>query len=74
MTEQVDVVVGPWKLRVSLMGTKVVVRNGGPKVVGGEVGLGVGGTGSFGEASGDKVTVRAVVVDGDSAVLEFGTE
>jgi hypothetical protein len=73
VTEQVDVVVGAWKLRVSPMETKVMVRNGGPKGGVGETGLGAGGTGSFGEANGDKVTVRAVAVDGDGAVLKFST-
>ncbi|WP_141662793.1 hypothetical protein [Streptomyces sp. Wb2n-11] len=74
VTKQVDVVVGVWKLRVSLTKTKATVRNSGPKGGVGEVGLGAGGTGSFGEAGGGKVTVKAVAVNEDGAVLKFSTK
>ncbi|MEU4894851.1 hypothetical protein AB0B12_19775 [Streptomyces sp. NPDC044780] len=74
VTKQVDFTLRAWRVRVSLTETKAKVSNGGPEGGAGQLTLTSGGTGSFGDAGGDTVTVRAVAVTGDGAVLRFSTK
>lgn len=71
VTKRAHLVVGGWKLRVSLTETKVTVRNNDPGGAVGEITLATGGSGTFGEGDGDELTVRAIAVDKDGAVLKF---
>lgn len=71
VTKQVHLTVGGWKVRVSLSETKATVRNNDPDGAVGEVSLASGGTGAFGEADGKELTIKALAVDKDGAVLKF---
>lgn len=54
--------------------TRATVRNNDPAGVVGEVWLTAGGIGSFGEADGGELAIKAVAVDKDGAVLKFRTK
>ncbi|WP_033328916.1 hypothetical protein [Streptomyces yerevanensis] len=70
VTKRTDVVVGGWNLRVSLTETKATVLNNGPRGGVGQFTLGADGTGTFG-SRGDRLTIHAVAVNEDGAVLKF---
>ncbi|NEY30711.1 hypothetical protein GTU99_00575 [Streptomyces sp. PRKS01-65] len=71
VTKRADLRVGGWRLRVSPTQTKVTVRNDDPAGAVGEIMLATGGSGTFGEGDGDELTVKAVAVNKDGAVLKF---
>ena len=71
VTKKVHLMIGPWKVRVSLTETKATVRNDGSKGGVGEIWLSTGGTGKFGERGGDEFTVKAIAVNKDGAVLKL---
>ncbi|MEU6711042.1 hypothetical protein ABZ897_06135 [Nonomuraea sp. NPDC046802] len=73
VTKQAHLVVGQWKLRVSLTETKATVRNNDPGGAAGESTLAAGGTATFGEGN-DELIVQAVAVNKDGAVLKFHTQ
>ncbi|MFG2550159.1 hypothetical protein [Streptomyces sp. NPDC048581] len=73
VTKQVHLTVGAWKLRVSLTETKATVRNNDPGGAVGETSLASGGSGTFGDKNGE-LTVKAVAVNKDGAVLSFRTK
>ncbi|WP_405792722.1 hypothetical protein [Streptomyces sp. NBC_01506] len=68
------VAIGAWKVRVSLSETKGTVRNNDPEGAVGEVWTGAGGGGAFGEPDGRELTIKAVAVDKNGAVLKFRTK
>ncbi|SDN25591.1 hypothetical protein SAMN04487981_104228 [Streptomyces sp. cf386] len=73
VTKQIHLTVGAWRLRVSLTETKATVRNNDPDGAVGETSLAAGGSGTFGDKNGE-VTVKAVAVNKDGAVLSFRTK
>lgn len=72
VTKRTYLTVGGWRMRVSLAGTKAKVRSIEPDGGVGEVTLATGGHGTFGEAN-RELTVKAVAVNEDGAVLQFYT-
>ncbi|MFE3119160.1 hypothetical protein [Streptomyces niveus] len=72
--KQTHLAIGEWQVRVSLSETKATVRNNDPAGAVGEVWLTAGGTGSFGEADGRELAIKAVAVGKDGAVLKFRTK
>ncbi|MGI5197741.1 hypothetical protein ACQEVY_29615 [Streptomyces sp. CA-288835] len=70
VTKQTNFAVAAWNLRVSLTETKATVRNNDPEGATGEFTLAAGGSGTFG-SGGDLLTVHAVAVNEDGAVLKF---
>lgn len=73
VTKRVHLTVGAWRLRVSLTETEATVRNNDPDGAVGETSLSSGGSGTFGDANGE-LTVKAVAVNKDGAVLNFRTK
>ncbi|RBQ19408.1 hypothetical protein DP939_15945 [Spongiactinospora rosea] len=69
--KQTRLVVRGWTLRVSLTEDKATVRNHDADGAVGEISMAAGGRGTFADGNGAEVTIRAVAVNKDGAVLKI---